>query len=141
MRVARWRPGHLPFFAVQPEAEPLTQTSEPVDEEPRLAGAREIVRGAWIPHELHRYALLLEPDEPLLRVGHRRAVIFFRLHDERRRLHVADVTNGRERVVHDGVVPWLAIELELGEPLRVGRAVPRPPVADHAVVLRGLESV
>src|SRR5437763_4966565 len=54
----------------QPVREPLPQTAEPIHEQPRLAGARELVRRPRITHQLHRHALLLERHEPELGVPH-----------------------------------------------------------------------
>src|SRR5215204_1326510 len=99
------------------------------------------MRGARIAHELHRNALLLERDEPEIRVPHWRPEVFLALNDERWRLHLRYFANRRQRVVHREVVPRLSVELELREPLRVGRAVPVRPLADHAIGLSGLEAI
>src|SRR6185312_13377912 len=125
-------------FVHQPVLEPLAQATQPVDEQPGLAGARQVVVRARIAHEFGRHVLLLERLEPELRVADRRAEVLFALHEQRRRLHVLHVTDRRQRVVHDLVVPWMAEELVLREPLRVGRTVPVGPFADHAIGLGGL---
>src|SRR5690606_23798803 len=70
---------HHRVSALQPVAEPLTQPSQTIHEEPRLAAPRELVRGARIAHQLHGHALLLQSHEPELRVPHRRAEILLRL--------------------------------------------------------------
>ena len=65
------------------------------------------------------------------------AIVLLRLHDQCRRAHVLHELDGRNGVVDVPVLPRLAVELGLGESLRlIGAAVPRRPVHDQAIDLR-----
>ena len=68
-------------------------------------------------------------------------MIFFTLHQQHGRLHLLHITDRRQRVVQRLIVPRLAVELELGESLRIAAAVPIGPVGDRAVGLNGLEAI
>src|SRR5690625_706938 len=103
----------------QPVLEPLPQPSESIYEEPRLTGTGEVVCRTGAAYELDRHTLLLQGGEPLLGVGHRGSVVLLGLDDQCRRLHAVGEADRGEGVVHRDIVPRLAVELELGQPLRI----------------------
>src|SRR5690606_14239911 len=86
-------------LVLQPVRKPLAQTTQSVHQKPRLAGARQVVGRTRIAHELHRHVTLPQRREPLLRIGHRRAMVLLALHNQRRRSHTVHITNRRQGVV------------------------------------------
>src|SRR3954469_23499537 len=95
---------------LEPIAEPLPETAQSIDEKPRFTRARQIMVGAGVANELRRNALFLQRHEPELRIAHRRPEVLFTLNEQRGRLHLLDVTDRRERVVHDLILPGLSKE-------------------------------
>src|SRR6266705_6860571 len=126
--------------AAKPVREPGADTLQPIDQEPGRAGARQPVVGPRVPHELSRDPALAEHHEQLLRVGDGRAAVVLAVHDQQRRAQVPGVPQGRKRPVQRVRLPRRPGELVVGQSLRVRRPVPREPVVNGPVGLRGREA-